>query len=60
MKKKYEGIARVRRSTFEALMRGFETFKMNVSESVTGCFATVVYLPNKMRTYGESMSDIMI
>ncbi|KAM1725740.1 hypothetical protein ACFX12_016611 [Malus domestica] len=60
MKTKYKGNARVKRSTFQALRRDFETLEMKVSETITNYFARVMTVANKMRVYGEPMTDVTI
>ncbi|XP_034212947.1 uncharacterized protein LOC117625512 [Prunus dulcis] len=60
MKKKYEGNARVKRSTLQALRRDFETLEMKVGETITDYFARVMSVANKMRVYGEAMTDVTI
>lgn len=60
MKKKYEGNARVKRSTLQALRRDFETLEMKVGETITDYFARVMSVANKMRVYGEAITDVTI
>ncbi|XP_020417195.1 uncharacterized protein LOC109948495 [Prunus persica] len=60
MKKKYEGNATVKRSTLQALRRDFETLEMKVGETITDYFARVMSVVNKMRVYGEAMTDVTI
>lgn len=60
MKKKYEGNARVKRSTLQALRRDFQTHKMKFGETITDYFARVMSVANKMRVYGEAMTDVTI
>ncbi|PNX85109.1 retrovirus-related Pol polyprotein from transposon TNT 1-94, partial [Trifolium pratense] len=60
MKKKFEGNARVKRSHLQALRREFETLEMRSGEGVTEYFSRVMTVANKMRTYGEEMSDVKV
>jgi RNase H-fold protein (predicted Holliday junction resolvase) len=60
MKKKFEGSARVKRSTLQALRRDFEALEMKVSETITEYFARVLSIANKMRSNGEQMKDTII
>jgi len=60
MKTKYEGNARVKRSTLQALRRDFEVFEMKIGETITNYFARVMTVANKMRVYGEIMTDVTI
>ncbi|XP_021802071.1 uncharacterized protein LOC110746162, partial [Prunus avium] len=60
MKKKYEGNARVNRSTLQALRRDFETLEMKVGETITDYFARVMSVANKIRVYGEATTDVTI
>ncbi|KAJ6972984.1 hypothetical protein NC653_033347 [Populus alba x Populus x berolinensis] len=60
MKTKYEGNARVKRSTLQALRRDFEVLEMKVGETITNYFARVMIVANKMRVYGEIMTDVTI
>ena len=60
MKRKFEGNARVKRSTLQALRRDFETLEMKVGETITEYFARVMTVANKMRIYGETMTDVTI
>jgi hypothetical protein len=60
MKKKFEGSARVKRSTLQALRRDFEVLEMKVSETITEYFARVLSITNKMRSNGEQMKDTII
>ena len=56
MKTKYEGNARVKRSTLQALRRDSEILEMKVGETITNYFAGVMTVANKMSVYGEIMS----
>ncbi|CAL2237915.1 unnamed protein product [Prunus armeniaca] len=60
MKNKYEGNARVKRLTLQALRRDFETLEMKVGEMIVDYFASVMSVANKMRVYGEAMTDITV
>jgi hypothetical protein len=60
MKKKYEGSARVKRSHLQALRREFETLEMKAGEGVSEYFSRVLTVANKMRTYGERMTDVTV
>jgi hypothetical protein len=60
MKIKYEGNARVKRSTLQALRRDFEILEMKIVEIITNYFARVMTVANKMRVYGEIMTDVTI
>ncbi|XP_068319689.1 uncharacterized protein [Pyrus communis] len=60
MKTKCEGNARVKHSTLQALRRDFETLEMKVGETITNYFARVMTIANKMRVYGETMTDVTI
>ncbi|XP_061946239.1 uncharacterized protein LOC133669924 [Populus nigra] len=60
MKTKYEGNARVKRSTLQALRRDFEVLEMKIGETITNYFARVMTVANKMRVYGEIMTDVTI
>lgn len=60
MKKKFEGSARVKRSTLQALRRDFEVLEMKVSETITEYFARVLSIAKKMRSNGEQMKDTII
>jgi len=60
MKVKYEGNARVKRSTLQALRRDFEILEMKIVEIITNYFARVMTVANKMRVYGEIMTDVTI
>ncbi|XP_073264776.1 uncharacterized protein [Populus alba] len=60
MKTKYEGNARVKRSTLQALRRDFEILEMKTGETITAYFARVMTVANKMRVYGEAMTDVTI
>ncbi|CAL9005605.1 unnamed protein product, partial [Prunus brigantina] len=60
MKKKFEGSARVKRSHLQALRREFETLEMKAGEGVSEYFSRVLFVANKMRTYGEQMQDVTV
>ncbi|CAL8132805.1 unnamed protein product [Prunus armeniaca] len=60
MKKKFEGSARVKRSHLQALRREFETLEMKAGEEVSKYFSRVLFVANKMRTYGEQMQDVTV
>ncbi|GMJ02453.1 hypothetical protein HRI_003914500 [Hibiscus trionum] len=60
MKTKFEGIARVKRPTLQALRRDFEILKMKTSETIIEYFARVMSTSNKMRSNGEQMKDVTI
>ena len=60
MKKKYKGSARVKRSHLQALRREFETLEMKAGEGVSEYFVRVLTVANKMRTYGERMTDVTV
>ncbi|KAI9177224.1 hypothetical protein LWI28_012510 [Acer negundo] len=60
MKRKYEGNVRVKRSILQALRKEFETLEMKTGENITGYFARVMTVANKMRIYGEQMQDVTI
>jgi hypothetical protein len=60
MRKKFEGNARVKRSTLQALRRDFELLEMKASETITEYFARVMSIANKMRSNGEQMKDVTI
>jgi hypothetical protein len=60
MRKKFEGNARVKRSTLQALRRDFEILEMKASETITEYFARVMGIANKMRSNGEQMKDVTI
>ncbi|KAJ1426306.1 gag-polypeptide of LTR copia-type [Sesbania bispinosa] len=59
MKKKFEGNARVKRSTLQALGRDFEVLEMKVGEIITEYFTRVMAITNKMRSNGEDMKERM-
>lgn len=60
MEKKFEGNARVKRSTHQALRRDFEILEMKVSETITKYFARVMSVANKIRSDGEQIRDVTI
>jgi hypothetical protein len=60
MKKKYEGSARVKRSHLQALCREFETLEMKAGEGVSEYFSRVLTVANKIRTYRERMTDVIV
>lgn len=60
MKKKFEGNARVKRSHLQDLCGEFETLEMRSSEGVTEYFSRVMTVANKMRIYGEDMSNVKV
>lgn len=60
MKKKFEGNARVKRSTLQALRRDFKILEMKVSETNTEYFARVMSVANKMRSNREHIRDVTI
>nr|ABD32432.2 polyprotein-related, putative [Medicago truncatula] len=60
MKKFFEGNARVKRSHLQALRRDFETLEMRSGEGVTKYFSRVTTVANKMRIYGEEMSNVKV
>lgn len=60
MKRKYEGNARVKRSTLQGLRRDFETLEMKSGETTTMYFSRVVAVANKMRVYGDPMTDVTV
>jgi len=60
MRKKFEGNARVKRSTLQALRRDFEILEMKASETITEYFARVMSIANKMRSNGEQMKDVTV
>lgn len=60
MKKKYEGNARVKRTILQGLRRDFEILEMKSGETVTVYFSRVMAVANKMRIYGETMTDVTV
>ncbi|XP_047252753.1 uncharacterized protein LOC124887324 [Capsicum annuum] len=60
MKKKYQGTTRVKRAQLQALRRDFETLQMKEGESVISYYARTMEISNKMRFYGEKMTDVTI
>ncbi|KAH7570639.1 hypothetical protein JRO89_XS05G0148700 [Xanthoceras sorbifolium] len=58
MKRKYEGNTRVKRSTLQGLRRDFETLEMKSGETITVYFSRVMAVANKMRVYGDVMTDV--
>ncbi|KAJ1419779.1 Retrovirus-related Pol polyprotein from transposon TNT 1-94 [Sesbania bispinosa] len=60
MKKKFEGNARVKCSTLQALRRDFEVLEMKVGETITEYFTRVMAIANKMRSNGEDMKEVTI
>jgi hypothetical protein len=60
MKQKYQGTTRVKRAQLQALRREFEILQMKAGESVNDYFSRTLTIANKMRTYGESMGDIVV
>lgn len=60
MKEKYEGNARVKRSTLQALHKEFEILEMKSGESVTDYFSRVMSVANRMRVYGEQMTNVTV
>ncbi|GMI63413.1 hypothetical protein HRI_000010600 [Hibiscus trionum] len=60
MKKKFEGIARVKRSVLQAWRREFVTSKVKIRERINEYFARIMTVANKMRVNGEQMKDITI
>ncbi|RDX62448.1 hypothetical protein CR513_59217, partial [Mucuna pruriens] len=51
--KKFEGNARVKHSTLQALRRGFEILDLKVGETITEYFARVMSIANKMKINGK-------
>ena len=60
MKRKYEGITRLKRSTLQGLRRDFETLEMKSGETITVYFSRVMAVANKMRVYGDVMTDVTV
>lgn len=60
MEKKFEGNARVKCSTLQALRRDFEILEMKISETITKYFACVMSVANKMRSNREQIRDVTI
>ncbi|CAI9787681.1 unnamed protein product [Fraxinus pennsylvanica] len=60
MKRKYEGNIRVKRSTLQGLRRDFETLEMKSGETITTYFSRVMAVANKMRVYGDVMTDVTV
>ncbi|KAF3667702.1 hypothetical protein FXO37_09904 [Capsicum annuum] len=60
MKKKYQGTTRVKRAQLQALRRDFETLQMKEGESVISYYARTMEISNKMRFYGEKMTNVTI
>ena len=60
MKKKFKGNARVKRSALQALMRDFKILEMKIGKTITGYFARVMAIANKMRSNGEQMKEVTI
>ncbi|XP_016574053.1 uncharacterized protein LOC107871651 [Capsicum annuum] len=60
MKKKYQGIARVKRAQLQALRRDFETLQMEEGELVLSYCTRTMEINNKMRFHGEKMDDVAI
>ncbi|XP_031273002.1 uncharacterized protein LOC116131495 [Pistacia vera] len=60
MKKKYQGMARVKSAQLQALCKEFELLHMKVGELVNDYFARTLTVANKMRIHGEQMGDVVI
>ena len=60
LKQKYQGTARVKRAQLQALRREWEILQMKNGESVNDYFARTLTIANKMRMYGEQMSDLTV
>lgn len=60
MKKKYQGTSKVKRAQLQALRREFEVLEMKEGEKVDEYFARTLTIVNKMKVYGENMTQVMI
>jgi hypothetical protein len=60
MKQKYQGTSRVKRAQLQALRREFEILQMKEGEKVDEYFARTLTIINKMKIYGENMTQVMI
>lgn len=60
MKRKYEGNTRKKRSNLQGLCRDFETLEMKSGETITVYFSKVMAVANKMRVYGDVMTDVTV
>nr|KYP44585.1 Retrovirus-related Pol polyprotein from transposon TNT 1-94 [Cajanus cajan] len=60
LKQKYQGTARVKRAQLQALRREWEILQMKNGESVNDYFARTLTIANKMRMYGERVSDLNV
>ena len=60
MKKKFQGNTTVKRAQLQALRKDFETLHMKEDETVSDFFSRTLTIANKMRFYGEKMSDVSI
>jgi hypothetical protein len=60
LKQKYKGTVRVKRAQLRALRRDWEILQMKSGESVNDYFAQTLTIANKMRMYGEQMSELTV
>lgn len=60
LKLKNQGTARVQRAQRQALRKDFEVLSMTSGESVNDFFARTLFVSNKLRNYGEPITDTMI
>ncbi|KAJ1418517.1 gag-polypeptide of LTR copia-type [Sesbania bispinosa] len=57
---KYHGTARVKRAQLQALRCEWEILQMKNGESINDYFARTLTIANKMRMYGERVSDLNV
>ena len=60
LKQKYQGNTRVKRAQLQTLRKEFETLHMKTGEFVNDYFAKALTIANKMRLYGEKMTDVLV
>lgn len=60
MKQKYQGTSRVKRAQLQALRKEFEVLQMKGGEKVEEYFARTLTIVNKMKIYGENITQVMI
>ena len=60
MKKKNQGLSRVKCTQLQALRWDFKILEMKSGESIMSYFSHTMEIVNKMRFHGETMNDVTI
>lgn len=60
MKKKYQGIARVKQQQLQTLRKEFKIFHMKQWEFVDEYFSRTLAIVNKMRIHGEKIENVVV